>query len=83
MTRPPIALSIEDEGIDAEVVSWIEVLLNGVVQPDVVAFDCRAGTLTRPLRNILGELLLAGGEYRMETVTGLVEARWREGTPPA
>lgn len=101
MIGPPIALSIEDDGLDADVASWIEVLLDGALQSDVVAYDCRAGTVTLvslapaglPLSRM--HLTFEAGtikavpvehvdeERRTVTLSGRVEARWREGTPPA
>lgn len=78
-TLPPVRLSVDDcktGRFPWEDAMRIEISLDGVIQGDVVAYDCEAGTLTR---HQAGVALLneARDEIQRETVTGVVTVRWR------
>lgn len=75
---PPQRMSVHDKDFDWAAGSIIDVLLDGIVQQEVIAYDCDAGTVTRNALDAEGKVQLTpdGHDILKETVAGTVEVRW-------
>src|SRR5262245_53000649 len=84
--QPPRRNSVEEAELNGgrSVAFRTEILLDGVVQVGVLAYDCDAGTLTREVRDASGQLQLneARDEFLRETVVGEVTVRWANPLAP-
>lgn len=78
MSDIPRRLSVSDPGFDSEMGRRLDVLLNGTVRDQVIAYDMDARTITRYVTDERGNIVVAGDEAKRETLTGDVAVRWRD-----
>lgn len=76
MNAPPRRLSTEDADYDSTIGMRVCVLLDGIEQRRLIAYDVDAGTVTRAKLNEAGEIYCVGDEVAMEVASGLVEVHW-------
>lgn len=82
MDAPPIRYSGSQPDFDPAIGSRIELWLDGVRLDDedhrISSYDCEAGTIIRALLNSDGCIYADGDKIAEETLTGKVEARWKD-----
>lgn len=76
----PLRYSVEQEDFDHEIGRRLRITLDGVVQHQVIAYDCVAGTIVRHAIDESGQVILndALDEIKRETLHGKVAVRLTE-----
>lgn len=79
MDRPPNRQSVDDPDFDPSVGARTLIYLDGTLQKEASAYDCDAGTVTRPVVDAEGRLQLTPSRDAIlqEVVTGTVTVEWK------
>ena len=77
--NPPAAYAVDQPDFDYRIGVWIDVLLNGEIMDNVVAYDCKAGWVKTQALDANGKIQLDESRKRVLLVkwSGRVEARWK------
>lgn len=79
MTQPPRAYDVGQPDFDPAIGQRLEILLEGNVVTQVLAYDCDKGTVTRNATDEQGNIRVnaARDAIETETLTGTVEVRFK------